>query len=448
MKKALLFFITLLGTGFYSQAQQTFSLSLQEAIDLAKENRPALLLSRKDVESSTLATKQTRAGFTPTLSFDADFRYNTILQTIIVPDFNNPSLDARRAVQFGTPLQAAAGLTLNQAIIDPSKRENIRSSEVNQEIALNTDKLTEVDLVEAVTASYYQVLLSEAIFGYSSSSYIRAEALLKDLENRFKEQRALPTDVSTALIAKKNAELTKQIDQENILLNIEYLLVQIGLSNVNPEDVVLTDGLTAMIKSMKFDSDAESDPSLRPEYRETILNQKLAQTNAEFERKSTMPTLDLVGYLGANGFGDRQSNIIDVTKNWFGLSYLGLQFSVPFLDLTRSSRISIQTIAREKAAIQEKAQEAQIKYEVKLAATKLSQAEMALDIQAANLEIAKSNLGILTDRFDKGRSLLSDVIDAENLLKQAERDQLQAIYDVLTATLNLKKAKGTLVEMD
>jgi outer membrane protein TolC len=81
-----------------------------------------------------------------------------------------------------------------------------------------------------------------------------------------------------------------------------------------------------------------------------------------------------------------------------------------------------------------------------LASTRLNQAEKALTIQSSNIEVATSNLNIITSRFDQGRSLLTDVIDAENLLKQAEQEYLQAIYNLLIARINLEKAKGTLTE--
>jgi outer membrane protein TolC len=81
-----------------------------------------------------------------------------------------------------------------------------------------------------------------------------------------------------------------------------------------------------------------------------------------------------------------------------------------------------------------------------LAVTRLKQAEKALSIQTASIGVATSNLEIISSRFDQGRSLLTAVIAAENLLKQAEQEYLQALYNMLIARINEEKAKGTLTE--
>lgn len=444
MKKIALLFIALTAVLQVSFAQDYFQLSLQEALNLAMENRPALLIAQKERTSSSLTTRQSKSGFTPTIGMDADFRYNTILQTSIIPDFTQPNSDVRQAVQFGTPLQASAGITLNQSLIDPTKKGNIRANEILEELAVNAVNRTETELIEAVRAAYYQVLLSKAVFEYSTSSFLRAEMLWEQLDKRSKEQRALPTEVSTAFITKENAALAKATDEQNILLNKAYLLVQIGLPEVDPQSVVLTDELSTLASTTQNPPSAEWNPGLRPEYKETLLNQKLAATNAETEKKSIAPILNLVGFMGANGFGDSNSSITDIGQSWFGSSYLGLQLSIPFVDFSRSSRVAIQNMAKDKAAIQQKDLDAQIRYEVLLGGTRLNQAEKVLTLQTANIEVATSNLKIITSRFDQGRSLLTDVIDAENLLKQAEQEYLQAVYNLLIARINIEKARGTL----
>jgi len=446
MKKIALLFIALLRIQQVAFAQDDFQLSLQEAVDLAMENRPAMLIAQKESATRTLTTTQSRAGFTPTIGLDADFRYNTILQTSIVPDFTQPNSDVRQAVQFGTPLQASAGITLNQSLLDPSKKGSIIANEILEELALNAVKLTEAELIEAVRSAYYQVLLSQAVYDYSASSFLRAERLWKQLEQRAKEQRALPTEVGTAFIAKENAGLTKATDEQNILLNKAYLLVQMGLPDVDPRNVVLTDELSTLASTSETSPSDEWDPGMRPEYRETLLNQRLAVTNAGTEKKSIAPKLNLIGFMGANGFGDSNSRITDISQSWFGSSYLGLQLSIPFLDFSRSSRIAIQQMANDKASIQQRDLDAQIKYEVQLAVIRLNQSEKAVTLQQANIEVATSNLKIITSRFEEGRSLLTDVTDAENLLKQAEQEYLQAVYNLLIARINIEKAHGTLTQ--
>jgi outer membrane protein TolC len=103
-------------------------------------------------------------------------------------------------------------------------------------------------------------------------------------------------------------------------------------------------------------------------------------------------------------------------------------------------------MAKDIACIKQPDLDEQINCEVQLASTRLHQAERALTLQKANIEVATSNLEIIASRFDQGRSLLTAVIGAENLLKQAKQEYLQAVYNLLIARINLEKAKGTLTE--
>jgi outer membrane protein TolC len=443
MKKIKLFLFTMLMAYGASKAQTVYDLTLEEAVKLAKQHRSAYLLANKDVKASTLVTRESRAGFAPTLTLDADIRYNAILATSIVPNFGGANPSEKIPLQFGTPFQSTVGVTLKQNLLNPTLKPSIQASQVREQIAENAKTKSYSDLVEMVSVSYYQVLLYETAIQYSTVSFTRWESLWKQLELRMGEGRALPTEVNTAFINKENARLTLQQDQQNAMLSKQYLLLQIGLDSISASSIKLSNDLAGLYTDSGKLTDSVN-VAARPEFKEAKLNEELAVWNSKREARGILPTLSFVGYLGAGGFGDKDNSILNVSDNWFGSSYLGLQLSMPFLDFTRSSRVETQRINREKAVIQQTQWKNQIQYEVAQARLKTIQAQDAIAVRKKNLDVADQNEKTIAIRFSEGRALLTDVLDAETLLEQSRQQFLQAIYDYLNATISYRKAIGEL----
>lgn len=438
---SLILSLLLFGPGL--RAQSLENLSLEQAINMAKQNRPAFLLAGKQVAAATNATEQSRTGFKPRISFGADLRYNTILATSIVPNFGSPNPDEKVAVQFGTPWQSSAGVTLQQAVLNPTLKWSIQAGEIREQIAQNSSEKSALDLIEAVTGSYYELLLTMAAEEYAASSLQRWEVLLQQLELQQREGRALSTEVNTAFINKENARLSLEQARQNISLAGAYLLLQMGVEG-DPADISLDTRLPALYEKLEQVPADSTQLSARPEYREALLNQKLAEVNATLESKSVLPTLDLVAYLGVIGFGDENTSILNLPESWFGNSYLGLQLSVPLLDMSRGSRENAQHINRDIARIQQQQWKSQIGYEVLQAQSQVRQAGRSIEVRQANLKVAQFNLETVQNRYQEGQSLFSELQNAEDLLKQSEQQYLQAIYEYLLSNLALQKARGGL----
>ncbi len=443
MKKILVLSIISFLSWHEIKSQSIEQLTLDDAIRLAKQNRHAYLLAIKDATAATLSTREARAGYAPKLTLDADARYNAILATSIVPNFASSNPSEKIPIRFGTPLQSTAGVTLRQSLLNPTLKPTLEANEVREQLAETAKQKSLAELVAAVSTSYYQVLLYEAAISYGESNFIRWESLWKQLELRQKEGRALPTDVSAAFINKENARLSLQQDQQNLFLARQYLALQMGSDSLAIRNAKLTTTFSNLILEAPKPSD-QINPDARAEFREARLNETLANWNAKREWKGFMPALNFVGYLGASGFGDKNNNIFNLSNSWFGSSYVGLQLSMPFLDISRSYRVETQRVNQERAIIQQNQWKNQIQFEVQQAQLKVSQALESISVKKQNLELAKQNEKITHDRFEEGRSLLTELLDSEALLQQVQQQVLQSLFDYVNAKIELDKATGVL----
>jgi outer membrane protein TolC len=215
------------------------------------------------------------------------------------------------------------------------------------------------------------------------------------------------------------------------------------LDSVGASNLQLTDKL----RDFKTEQGLKVDSSVfqqRPEWRETQLNAMTALYNERKESRALIPTLNLVGYYGGLGFSKDAGNVLNFGNNWFSTGYIGLQFASPLLDFGRGHRITSQRLTREKALLQQKQIQHQISYEIAQAQMQKKQASEVVAVRQQNLALAQSNKTVIEKRYIEGRALITEILDAESLLRQAEQDLLQSIFNFLSAYIALQKACGTL----
>jgi outer membrane protein len=445
MKNISILTLFLFGANILVAQRETIkSLSLDDAIQLAKKNRTEFLLAGKDASIAKEALSEQQHNYFPKLNFNADIRYNAILATSIVPNFANLASGETQAVKFGQPWQSSAGLTLTQSLLNPTLKPGVESKNVSVQLAENARIKSEIQLVETISTGYYQVLLNQVAVSFSEASYNRQLGFYNQIAGRQKQGRALLTDANTAFINKENARLSVQQSLQNLLLSKQFLLLQIGLDSAGAQKLELTNKLlnfslensTSMVDSTIYKQ--------RIEWKETELNALQAFYNEKKESKAIIPTINLVGYYGALGFSKDAGNTFNFSNNWFTTSYIGLQISTPILDFGRTNRVATQRIYREKAFLQQAQTKKQISYEIAQASLQRKQAVETIDVRKQNLELAKTNKETIVKRYEEGRGLVTDVLDAESLLRQAEQDLLQSIFTYLNADLAYRKAVGNI----
>jgi outer membrane protein len=445
--KNLIILTTLLINIQFVQSQNTASLktlSLEQSIELAKKHRTEFLIANKDAAIAQQSLSEQQHNYFPKLNFNADFRYNAILATSIVPNFANLGSGETQAVKFGQPWQATTGFTLTQNLLNFTLKPSTESKNISLQLAENNRIKSEVQLVETVSIGYYQVLLNQMAVDFSQSSYNRQAGFYNQVNQQQKEGRSLSTDVNTAFINKENARLSVQQSKQNLVMSKQFLLLQIGLDSTGANRLQLSNQLL----DFKLDDSSHSLDTAsykqRAEWKETQLNAMQAFYNQKKESKAVLPSVNLIGYYGALAFSKDAGNLLNVGNNWYTTSYIGLQISSPILDFGRTNRVATQRIQREKALLQQEQAKKQISYEITQAALQKKQALETIAVRKQNFELAKSNKLVIENRYNEGRSLVTEVLDAEALLKQSEQDLLQSIYNYLNADLAYRKATGTI----
>ena len=176
--KVLLILISLILGYTYAQAQDKAVLTLDEAIDIAIENNPAIEISDANVDISRAGVKNAKSVYYPQIS-----------SRIIVPFIGRES-----------------GFFLDQV---KSSKEMLRARKYDKESA-------EEDIILSTIIGYYTVLSERHIALAMDKKVIESEKRLEQAEGFYKSGRVPQIDVTMAEVNLGNARL-EQIQARNNL---------------------------------------------------------------------------------------------------------------------------------------------------------------------------------------------------------------------------------------
>ena len=170
-----------------------------------------------------------------------------------------------------------------------------------------------------------------------------------------------------------------------------------------------------------------------------LLNSELSTLN----KSRFLPSLNLIASYGTTGFGyDKTPN--DFLK-FYPIGFAGLQLTYPLFNGTVTQR----KINQKKLEISNNELQAQLigdknKMETENALRQRTIAQQTLINTENQITLAQSIYEQTILQQKQGTAILTDVLLADNALREAQQNYLSAVVDYLKADLELKKLTGTI----
>lgn len=190
-------------------------------------------------------------------------------------------------------------------------------------------------------------------------------------------------------------------------------------------------------ESMEYVSSSTIDVRLaKTQYR-------LLSTELKTLRYSRLPALALFGTFGSTGFGyDRQPN--DFLK-FYPLGFAGLQLSYPLFTGTVTQRkINQKKLELQNSQLQLNLITDQNRMQVENAKRQKIVTLKSVEAASAQISLAQTIYEQTVWQQKEGTATLTDVLLADNALREAQQTKLLAIIDYLKADLELKKLTGNI----
>jgi outer membrane protein len=423
------------------QAQQDtarpYQFSLEECIQYALANQPTVQNARLSREASRERIRESTGKLLPHANISGSFTDNLKLQTSVIPDFSNPT-GPKIPVQFGTKYASAVSGQVNQTIINSDYFLGLKAAKVYDELSVRDLERTAIDARVQVSNAYFNVLVSRESIRLVDANIIRLQKTLKDTRARYDEGVSERIDVDRIQVSFNNAE-TQRANLERLQqYSLDVLKFNMGMPLQSTlelkEDVKSFAGIQEMPDSQQYNIQD------RPEYHMQRVQVELNKLDLKSKRLGIVPSLSAFINYGVNWFAPQFS---DLYKTGYGNSAMGLTLNFPIFTGTErihqvaQSRIVLKQSENDLANLSQ-----QIQLEVRNAYTDYQNNTTSLRTQEKNMALTQGVYDRVVLKFDQGVSSSLDVVSADNELKQAQSDYINALLDTLISKVRLDQAMG------
>jgi len=449
MKRFVLFLFSLLFCGnlvAQTPASETTTarpLALGESLKLALENSAQIKKNKIDRQILERRVKEARSEGFPQITANVNLDYWPLIPTQLLPgELFNMAEGTLVPAQFGRSWQLGGSVGLEQNLINESARRNVPALKTTRGISDLLIERSEYEVIYNTATVFYQTLQTEQLLRAVDANLAKLEALQGMAQLQLDNGYAVPTDVKRIRVAKTNLETQRQ----NLLTGIsslrQTLLFLCGLSLDEKLD------LSAEIGSPAADSARWQNLSLDPQ---TTTESRLLEHNLDLlriQRRSAiaeaLPSLKAYATISAQGFRE-DINFFDIDRRWYGSAGAGVRLKIPIFDGFRVRNKALVFKLEEQKLEEDHRQLNGFKtLEFRQAREQLGTSLRTLRSQSDNVALAREITDKLVLQYKEGVASLTDLLNAQTALSEAETNYWQQVFSYKLAVLKLLKAAGQL----
>ena len=433
-KQTLLLLFILIGF----QAAQAQVWSLQQCIDTAQVHNKNLQMSRNNISIGEQKEKEAKANLIPKLTANADYKYFTNLPYQLMPlsTFNPTAPEGQfKEAQFGVPHNINANLQLSMPLYNPQVYGAIQTTKIASELTELQYQKTEEQIYFEISNLYYNAQILHHQLAFIDSNLVNATRLLKNMQLLNEQLLAKGVDVSKVKL--QVAQLTTQ--KESINSKYEQVLNALKFAmGVSIEQNLQIE------PNIQYQNANEYTPSSILDIRIIKTQNRLLSSELSTLNKSRfLPSINLIGMYGTTGFGyDKQPN--DFLK-FYPIGFAGIQLSYPLFNGTvTQQKINQKRFELQNNELQFGLLTEQNNMQVQNAKMQKEVAKKTVETTTEQIQLAQTIYEQTIIQQKQGTASLTDVLLADNALREAQQTYLSAVIDYLKADLELKKLTGNI----
>ena len=424
--------ISLSGPGMAAEASgaRTAPITLDEAIRLTREQNPRALQANEEVRAADAKVTESRSAWFPQVSAKAGYTY---LDPVSEMSIGGP------VMQFMPHDNYSAKFTAEMMLFDfgrtGSRVDLAKSGRASAGVARD---LTVRDLSLATVRSFYSVLFLQEAVKVQDKEIAALASNLEHMQKRYKEGAATRFDLLTTevrLSAARNRKISLQSQLENQEIAFRRLCGLKGGDHLS---------LNGSFEVDAIDTNAGKLTTVALEQRPEVMlsreSARAAEARKSLAAKEWLPTIT-----GAASWGTANGYVPDIKEMRTNVM-AGIQLQVPLFTGFRTSAANSEATAMMHAAQQQRIDaEEQAEAEVKQALNSLRTSREKIGttaLQVSQAELAARHARI---RYQNGMGTTLDLLDAEAALAQAELTHLQARYEYVLNTYDVRRASGDLI---
>jgi outer membrane protein TolC len=410
---------------------QLQELSLEECINIALLHNPDMAKLRSGIEMAKSDTEIARADTKPGLNGALGSTHSIDNQSFIKP----------RQVGERIPYVDniySADLLLAVPLYTAGKLKNrVNSLELQAEATESSFERARRELIFNVSNLFYAMLGQKEVI----NSLVFSQTVLSSHTKRVSEfvmaKKAAKVDLLRTEV--RLADIEQRLIREKNVLNIQrtMLLNIMGLDIVDSDTCLIAGSLATEPESPDLDTVLEQVLSLRKDYLSLQRRIEAQRMRLEIARAEKRPELYLKG-----AYGHRWADSLS-EGNSEDVGQIGLSLDFPVFDGGRI-KAGVNKEEEKLKQLQEELRQLRIKIQMELKVAKLNidSIQARLSVIGKSLAQAEESLRIEKDKYDNGKGVIVDVLDAQTALLESQTSHFRALAELNIAMAQFKLAAG------
>ena len=429
--KRLLFIFALFSVMIPMGAQET--LMLEDCLRIGIENNLSLKTSRNEVLKGKHTLSENHAKLLPQINAVASFNDNFEPPVSVTDGSAYGKLyNVTKTLQYN----AAAGLQLQMPLYNQTVYTSIEIARtLNQLNELSYEKAKE-DLVMQISKMYFLAQNTVEQLNLVRDNIARLKELRDITVAFYDNEMAVEVDVQRVNINLENLQV--QYDNAKAMLTQQYNMLKYVMDYPAERDIAVVETNAEEVTTATFNG-------LNTNQYELLLLQeksRLAEQQKKIVGHGYLPTLSLTGSWMYSAYTDKFKNWFPSgpSNHWYDSYGLGLSLRVPVFDgFDKRSRIRKAKIDVENARLSYTNALKNMETQYLNAINELQNSERNYRKQRDNCRLAENVCKVTNDRYREGISSMTEVLQDEMRVSEAQNNYLTAHYNYQIANLTLLK---------
>ncbi len=431
MKSKIVILCAWIFFSFQLNAQDSLQLSMQEAIEYAREHNFDKQTARFNIDIAAKKVKETIGIGLPQVGASAGYTNNVKLR---VQPFGD------QLFTLGQKHNGSAGFGVNQLLFDGSYIVGIQSTKAYKKItelqALKTDEA----LVSALTELYAAIIVSQETLKIFKENLRTLDKNLHDVDEIYKV--GLGEEQSVEQMTYNRNIMTNSIQNTENLLKVMYENFKYILNIEESTPLKLTTTFDEILKENTdlVDESSISDFSNHIDMR--IAENKLTtdKLQLKFQKSKFLPNLSAFYNTDWTSFSDK-FDLWD--QKWYNTAAWGISLNFPiFNGLQKVARVQQARYQVDISELNRQKTERELNANAKVSFLNFQNALLQFDLAQQQVNLSESIYNKEKIKFFEGLGSSLDLTQAESQLFISQTQLIQSVSDVVDKKIALDKALG------
>lgn len=413
-------------------------LTLEECLRLGIENNLSLESSRNEIRKGEHTLSENRAKLLPQINAVAGFNdnFNPPVSVTDGSAYGNP-YNVTKTLQYN----ASAGIQLQMPLYNQTVYTAVDIARTMNELnRLSYEKARE-DLILQISKMYYLSQNTAEQIALIKENISRLNELSNITQAFYDNGMAMEVDVKRVNINLENQRV--QYDNAQSMLTQQLNLLKYVIDYPADKEIALTPVDTENTTSVSLTG---LDNNL---YELQLLQskQKLAEQQRKMIGQGYIPSLSLTGSWMYSAYTDKAKNWFhsSPSNHWYNSSGIGLTLRIPIFDgLDKRAKMKKAKIEIENAKLSYENALKNMQTQYLNATNELMNSQRNFRKQKDNYLLAEDVYQVTTDRYREGIASMTEVLQDEMRMSEAQNNYINAHYNYQVTNLSLLKLTGQL----